>query len=69
MGWIVAYLKQEGTHPADKEELIADTAELIIGKTFKNREDGVTSRGLEEGFIFLVKSIESCKLIGKSPKR
>lgn len=39
----------------DKEKLtMADTAGPIIGK---NREDGITSTGQEDGFIFQIKSI------------
>ena len=36
----------------------------MVGTTFKNREVGVTSRGQDDGFILLIKSIRSCELIG-----
>lgn len=38
----------------------------MVGKTFKNREVGITSRGHEDGLIFLIKSIRSCELIGSN---
>lgn len=52
-------------HPVDKNKsTVAVTAGIIIGRTFKNREEGIISTGLEEGVIFLSKSIKSSKLIG-----
>ena len=62
MGCIVACLKQEGTHPEDKEELIiVDTVRPIFGKTFRNSGGDITSRGQENSLIFLSKSIRSGK--------